>query len=116
MKTKDYLIVALLPLALLLVPLTGQLTVDGWHWTWHDFLFAWVVFSVTTFVFRLIVSRKFANLAYKAGAEGWLSAAWRRTFWPAVATLACVVALGAAIDHWVPEARSLPHAVRLLRV
>jgi hypothetical protein len=68
MKTKDYLIIALVPLALLLIPFTGQLTVEGWNWTWHDFLFAWVVFSVATFVFRLIVSRKFANLAYKAGA------------------------------------------------
>lgn len=55
-------------------------------------------------------------LAYKAGAEGWLSAAWRRTAWPAVATLACVVVLGAAIDHWLPQARSLPHALRLLRL
>jgi len=55
-------------------------------------------------------------IAYKAGAEGWLTAAWRRTFWPALAALACVVVLGAAIDHWLPEARSLPHAVRLLRV
>jgi hypothetical protein len=55
-------------------------------------------------------------LAYKAGAEGWLGAAWRRTFWPAVATLACVVVLGAAIDHWLPAAQSLPHALRLLRI
>jgi hypothetical protein len=55
-------------------------------------------------------------IAYKAGAEGWLTAAWRRTFWPAVAALACVVVLGAAIDHWLPQARSLPHALRLLRV
>lgn len=55
-------------------------------------------------------------LAYKAGAEGWLSAAWRRTFWPAVATLACVVVLGAAIDHWLPEVQSLPQALRLLRI
>jgi hypothetical protein len=68
MQKKDFLIVALVPLALLLIPITGQLTVEGWHWTWHDFLFAWVVFSATTFVFRLIVSHKFANLAYKAGA------------------------------------------------
>jgi hypothetical protein len=45
-----------------------------------------------------------------------LMAAWRRTAWPAVATLACVVVLGAAIDHWLPEARSLPHALRLLGV
>lgn len=55
-------------------------------------------------------------MAYKAGAEGWLTAAWRRTFWPAAATLACVVALGAAVDHWLPQAQSLPHALRLLRI
>jgi hypothetical protein len=55
-------------------------------------------------------------LAYKAGAEGWLGAAWRRTFWPACATLGCLVVLGAGIDHWLPEAQSLPHALRLLRV
>lgn len=67
MKTKDYLIVAFLPLALLLIPLTGQLTVEGWHWTWSDFVFAWVVFSVTTFFFRFLVTRPMANLAYKAG-------------------------------------------------
>ena len=67
MKTKDYLIVTLLPLALLLIPLTGQLTVDGWHWTWTDFVFAWVVFSLTTFFFRYLVTRQTANFAYKAG-------------------------------------------------
>jgi hypothetical protein len=55
-------------------------------------------------------------LAYKASAEGWLSAAWRRTFWPALATLACVVVVGAAIDHWLPQAQSLPQALRLLRI
>jgi len=67
MKRKDHLIVALLPLALLLVPLTGQLTVDGWHWKWNDFVFAWVVFTLTTFVFRFLVTRPMANLTYKAG-------------------------------------------------
>lgn len=67
MKNKDYLIVALLPLALLLIPLTGQLTVEGWHWKWNDFVFAWVVFSLTTFVFRFLVTRPMANFAYKAG-------------------------------------------------
>ena len=67
MKRKDHLIIALLPLALLFIPLTGQHTVDGWQWTWTDFLFAWVVFSITTFVFRFLVTRPAANLAYKAG-------------------------------------------------
>jgi hypothetical protein len=55
-------------------------------------------------------------LAYKASAEGWLSAAVRRTLAPALATLACVVVLGAAIDHWLPQAQSLTHALRLLRI
>jgi len=67
MKTKDYLIVALLPLALLLIPFIGNLTVEGWNWSHGDFVFAWVVFSVTTFFFRFLVSRPLANLAYKAG-------------------------------------------------
>jgi hypothetical protein len=67
MKTKDYLIVALLPLALLLVPLTGQLTVDGWNWTGSDFVFAWVVFTIATFIYRFLAARQFANFAYKAG-------------------------------------------------
>jgi hypothetical protein len=53
-------------------------------------------------------------LAYKAGAEGWLGAAWRRTRTAALIALVALVTLGAAIDHWMPEARSLPHAVRLL--
>ena len=54
-------------------------------------------------------------LAYKAGAEGWLGAVWRRTRASALIALLALVALGAAIDHWAPEARSLPDAVRLLR-
>jgi len=54
-------------------------------------------------------------LAYKAGAEGWLGAAWRRTRTAALIGLLVLVALGAAIEHWLPDARSLPHAVRLLR-
>jgi hypothetical protein len=53
-------------------------------------------------------------LAYKAGAEGWLGAAWRRTRTAALIALIGLVTLGAAIDRWMPEARSLPHAVRLL--
>lgn len=68
MKTKDTLIVALLPLALLLIPLTGQLTVDGWNWTWSDFVMAWVVFTITTAFYRFLATRPMANLAYKAGA------------------------------------------------
>jgi hypothetical protein len=53
--------------------------------------------------------------AYRAQREGWLSHALRRTFWPMVLLTLLVVALGLAIDQFVPEARSLPHALRLLR-
>jgi hypothetical protein len=53
--------------------------------------------------------------AYRAQREGWLSHALRRTFWPMVLLTGLVLALGLAIDQWVPEARSLPHALQLLR-
>jgi hypothetical protein len=68
MKTKDYLIVALVPLALLLIPLAGQFTVEGWRWSWHDFVFAWVAFTATTWLIRFLMTRPVANFAYKAGA------------------------------------------------
>jgi hypothetical protein len=54
-------------------------------------------------------------LAYRARREGWLSHALSRTIRPMAVILLMVVALGAAIDHWMPQARSLPHAVRLLK-
>ena len=54
-------------------------------------------------------------LAFKAQREGWLGMALRRTAVPAMVALLGVVALGAAIDHWLPQARSLPHALQLLR-
>lgn len=54
-------------------------------------------------------------LAFKAQREGWLGAALRRTALPAIMILVGLVGLGAAVDHWLPQARSLPHAVRLLR-
>lgn len=64
---------------------------------------------------ELAIASAAGALAYKAGAEGWLAATWRRTRWAAAITLLTVTALGASLDHWMPEARSLPHAVRLLR-
>jgi hypothetical protein len=80
MKTKDLLIVALVPFLVLLIPLVGNMTVEGWNWKWHDFIFAWVVFAVTTFVYRLLATRKPANLAYKLGA-GLAVAAGFLIFW-----------------------------------
>lgn len=68
MKRKDYLIVALVPLALLLIPLVGNLTVKGWNWHWNDFLFAYVIFALTAFAYRLLATRRWSNLSYKLGA------------------------------------------------
>jgi hypothetical protein len=55
------------------------------------------------------------GLAYKAGREGWFMHALSRTLVPMLGVLAVAVAAGAAIDHWMPQARSLPHVIQLLR-
>ena len=51
------------------------------------------------------------------GAEraGWITAAVRLTWKPLLGALVCAVALGWVIDHYIPEAQSLPHAVKLWR-
>lgn len=54
-------------------------------------------------------------LAFRAGREGWLQHATARTAGPLVAILVICVALGAAIDHWLPQASSLPQAIRALQ-
>lgn len=54
-------------------------------------------------------------LAYKAQREGWLTHALRRTLKPFLACLLLMALLGAALDHWAPQARSLPHALQLWR-
>jgi hypothetical protein len=46
---------------------------------------------------------------------GWLRCALQHTWAGALALLIAGVGLGAAIDHWMPAAESLPHAVRLWR-
>lgn len=68
MKTKDYLLVTLIPLALLLIPFFGNLYVDGWNWRPGDFVFAWVVLAGATFIYRLLATRKTASLFYRLGA------------------------------------------------
>ena len=54
-------------------------------------------------------------LAFRAGREGWLQHATTRTAWPMLAIALMCVVLGAAIDHWLPQANSLPQAIRTLR-
>ncbi len=56
-----------------------------------------------------------ARTAVRVSREGWLSAAVRLTWKPLLGALACAVLLGATLDFFVPQARSLPHAVQLMR-
>lgn len=48
----------------LIVPLCGQLFVDGWNWQWHEFLFAWVFFVVLGLTSSFVTSR-FASRSWK---------------------------------------------------
>lgn len=61
-----------------------------------------------------------AGLAYRHQRQfqrgGWLSCALRHTWAGALALLLAGIGLGAALDRWMPEAESLPHAVRIWRM
>ncbi len=73
----------------------------------------------------LAVSVEVALAAFAAGLAwrhqrqfergGWLRCALRHTWAGALALLLAGVGLGAALDHWMPQAESLPHAVRIWR-
>ena len=65
---------------------------------------------------ELAFSYASARVAVRVVREGWLSAALRLTWKPLLGAVVCAVLLGAAIDHLVPEAHSLPQAIRLVRV
>ncbi len=69
MQRKDYLIVALAPLPVLLIPLVGVLvSPTNWKWTFFDFVVGWVLLAGTTFAYRLLATRKWSNLTYRLGA------------------------------------------------
>lgn len=79
---------------------------------------AWLYFgSEVLLAVAVEVAFSVATARAMMGAEraGWLGAAWRLTWKPLLGALLCAVALGAMLDHFVPQARSLPHAVQLLR-
>jgi hypothetical protein len=68
MKTKDFLIVALFPLCVLAIPLVAMQFTREVNWTASDFAVMWVVLSIPTFLFRLLVTRQGISLSYKLGA------------------------------------------------
>jgi hypothetical protein len=53
--------------------------------------------------------------AVRIAREGWLGIAVRLTWKPLLGALVCAVLLGALIDRFVPQAHSLPQAVKMLR-
>lgn len=71
--------------------------------------------ALLTVAVELAFSYVSARTAVRVAREGWLSAVVRLTWKPLLGALACAVVLGGAVDYFVPEARSLPHAVALLR-
>lgn len=79
---------------------------------------AWAYFG-SEVLLAVAVELAFSVAAARAvmGAEraGWLTAAVRLTWKPLLGAMLCAVLLGACIDRFVPDARSLPHAVQLLR-
>ncbi|MGJ7567683.1 hypothetical protein ACSFBM_27775 [Variovorax sp. GB1R11] len=55
-----------------------------------------------------------ARAAVRVAREGWLMAAVRLTWKPLLGAVVCAVALGALLDHFMPQVDSLPEAVRVL--
>ena len=68
MQKKDYMITVLAPVPVLTIPLVGMMLSPQWQWTWADFVLAWVILAVTTFLYRLLATRRWSNLPYRAGA------------------------------------------------
>ncbi len=42
---------------LLIIPFLGEQFIEGWNWTWHDFVFAWVFWVVMSFSIILAVQK-----------------------------------------------------------
>jgi hypothetical protein len=43
--------------AALIIPLLGQLFVDGWNWGPNDFLFAWVFFNLLGLSYTFVITK-----------------------------------------------------------
>jgi len=68
MKRKDWLIAMLAPIPVLLIPLLGNLYVEGWKWSPDSFVFAWVILVGATLIYRLLATSPAVNLAYRLAA------------------------------------------------
>ena len=75
--------------------------------------FGWEV--LLTVAVELAFSVSTARAFVGVEREGWLSAVVRLTWKPLLGAVVCAVLLGATIDHFIPQAQSLPEALRILR-
>lgn len=78
---------------------------------------AWLYFGwevLLAVAVELAFSLTAARAAVGVEREGWLSAAVRLTWKPLAGAIVCAVALGATLDHFTPQAQSLPEALRLI--
>ncbi|PYE76259.1 hypothetical protein DFQ15_11444 [Xylophilus ampelinus] len=78
----------------------------------------WLYFgfeSLLAVAVELAFSIVTAGTVARVARAGWLPAVVRLTWKPLLGAVLCAGLLGAVLDALVPDARALPHAVRLLR-
>ncbi len=102
---------AVIVVPVLAIFLIGIAIVLGAGWLVMLYFGSDVLIAVTLEVAFSYVS---ARAAVRLAREGWLSAALRLTWKPLLGAVICAVVLGAALDHFVPQAHSLPQAVRMM--
>lgn len=80
--------------------------------TFFLLFFGWE--ALLTVAVELAFSYVSSRAALRLVRQGWLTAALRLTYKPMLGATVCAVALGAAIDHWVPTAYTLLQAVQVI--
>lgn len=103
---------AIVVIPVLAVFAAGLVALLGFGWLLLLY-FGWEV--LLTVAVEIAFGYVSARTAVRVAREGWLGAAVRLTWKPLLGALACAVLLGALIDVFLPSARSLPHAVQVLR-
>lgn len=64
MSKKSILAVLIVPTVLLLIPLVGNMFVEGWDWSAGDFVFAWAMMAGVGFAYLFVTSRT-GSVAYR---------------------------------------------------
>lgn len=67
MKNKSLLPVLVVPLALMVIPLTASRYAEGWNWGVADYVVAWAMMTGVGFAYAL-VTRKSDHVAYRVAA------------------------------------------------